>query len=337
MPHRSPALRRSSSRSAPGPSNARGSPNPRPSPPRLHYPGDGFDFRRPVVSESSPGDGVIDLTEEPDSPPQTRPPRPPGLGQDRRIDVVDLDAEGEDEPEVIVTSPDDPPSSPEVQFMGASERPRRPPPPPPLPPRSFGVSNSLLRMLGFHSSRLPERARQDIFSQVIARRAREIARHRPPPPMDDVLWMGGDPSDGAVDLTVNLDVNPREMERHPPPARAYKPPSPVPEGFTRTVGDEDVVCCPNCDAELGVGSEIKQQIWVVKQCGHVGPPILPSVFSDKLLTSVQVYCGECATHRSQSRAKKNSTSHKTKPFAKCLVDNCGKSVSHTRSMFQVYL
>ncbi|PKY03472.1 hypothetical protein P168DRAFT_290640 [Aspergillus campestris IBT 28561] len=308
MPSRhSQASRRSSSQSAPGPSSAGVPQNPRPSPPRLHYPGDGLDFRRPVVSDPSPGDGVIDLTNEPDSPPQTRRPQPPGLGRDRRVDVVDLEAEEEEEeeeePEVTITSPDDPPSSPEVQFMGAS---------------SFGVSNSLLRMLGFHSSRLPERARGDILTQVIARRAREIARHQPPPQMDDVLWMGGDPSHGAVDLTLNLDVNPRELERHPPPARAYKPPSPVPEGFTRTVGDEDVVCCPNCDAELGVGSEIKQQIWVVKQCGHV-------------------YCGECATHRSQSKAKKNSASHKTKPFAKCLVDNCGKAVSQPRSMFQVYL
>ncbi|PLN76714.1 hypothetical protein BDW42DRAFT_15200 [Aspergillus taichungensis] len=316
---RSQAFRRSSSQSAPGPSNARRSPNPHPSPARLHYPGDGLDFRRPAVLDSSPGDGVIDLTDEPDSPPQTRRPRPPGLGQERRVDVVDLDAEEEEEPEVTVASPVDPPSSPEVQFMGASVRPRRPPPPStPPPPRSLGVSNSLLRMLGFHSSRLPGRAREDIFTQVIARRAREFARHRPPPPLDDVLWMGGDPADGAVDLTVNLDVNPRDLERHPPPARAYKPPSPVPEGFTRTVGDEDVVCCPNCDAELGVGSEIKSQIWVVKQCGHV-------------------YCGECATHRSQSKAKKNPTSHKTKPFAKCLVDNCGKAVSQPRSMFQVYL
>lgn len=189
------------------------------------------------------------------------------------VDVVDLEAEEEEAPEVTAAPPRHPPSSPEVQFMGASVRPRLPPPPPPPPPRrSFGMSSSLLRMLGIRTSRLPEAARDDIFTQVVARRARDLARLRPPPQMEDVLWVGGDPSDGAVDLTVNLDVDPSGLQARAPPARAYKPPSPVPEGFTRTVGDEDVVCCPNCDAELGVGSETQQQIWVVKQCGHVSRP-----------------------------------------------------------------
>ena len=96
--------------------------------------------------------------------------------------------------------------------------------------------------------------------------------------MSDVesLWIGDGPA-GAIDLTINLDVDgPLGLDyqltgltRQRTPANAYKPPSPPPEGFTRNVAEDDVVVCPNCDMELGTGDETKQQIWVVKQCGHV--------------------------------------------------------------------
>lgn len=64
---------------------------------------------------------------------------------------------------------------------------------------------------------------------------------------------------GSTPVTVN-----QESARP-----AYKPPSPAPEGFARTLADEDVAICPNCACELGVGEGKKQEIWVAKPCGHV--------------------------------------------------------------------
>lgn len=50
----------------------------------------------------------------------------------------------------------------------------------------------------------------------------------------------------------------------------YDPPTPAQEGFTRTPNEDDVLVCPNCDDELGLGDdEVKRQVWVVKACGHV--------------------------------------------------------------------
>ncbi|KAK1145307.1 hypothetical protein N8T08_004468 [Aspergillus melleus] len=291
-------------------------PSPPPTPP-LRYPGDGLDFRRPAQSSTSQ-DAVIDLTNEPDSPPQTfqsrgtdtgahtntRQPRPPRFGRPIMTEVVDL----EEEPEPSGQTP----SSPEVQFIGSSVR------PPLARPREHNFGADLLQMLHLHDPRIHGVPRRDVFREEVARRARHIARH---PPFDvDAFWVGG--SSSAIDLTnLNLDMdfmlrNLTTPDRGPPPS-SYKPPSPAPEGFTRTAGEDEVVCCPNCDAELGVGDETKQQIWVAKQCGHV-------------------YCGECATHRSKSSAKK-AASQRVKPFSKCQVFDCGKSVSAPKAMFQVYL
>ncbi|KAL4802156.1 hypothetical protein BDV18DRAFT_147609 [Aspergillus unguis] len=289
---------------------------PRPTLPTMpqRYAGDGFDFRRPVTSavpveleDEEPG--VIDLTNEPDSPelPRRQIPgrssssrqasRPPRFGRDildDGIDVVDLD-DGENQ---------DPPSSPEVQFVSSTVR--QPPP----PPRQNRMASNLWRMLP-----LP----QSIFG---ASSSREIpwrdARHLPRPDLE-TLFIG----DSAVDFTINLDNElrfmglpnrePTERER---PRAAYKPPSPAPEGFTRTVAEEDVVTCPNCDEELGTGDEQKEQIYAAKPCGHV-------------------YCGECAMNRSLTKSKK--TNSKTKPFSKCQVPGCGKPVSAPKAMIQVFL
>ena len=56
--------------------------------------------------------------------------------------------------------------------------------------------------------------------------------------------------------------------RAPPPA--YDPPSPPRTGYTRSPREEDILLCPNCGEELGVGKDdIKKQVWVIKRCGHV--------------------------------------------------------------------
>lgn len=59
--------------------------------------------------------------------------------------------------------------------------------------------------------------------------------------------------------------------RQPQPrVPTYDPPAAAQEGYTRTPKEDDVLVCPNCDDELGLGDdEVKRQVWVVKACGHV--------------------------------------------------------------------
>lgn len=69
----------------------------------------------------------------------------------------------------------------------------------------------------------------------------------------------------AFDLRTN---NTREQTYSPPPKPS--------KGFTRSPTEDDIVVCPNCGDELAKGaSELKQEVWVVKTCGHVSF-LLPS-------------------------------------------------------------
>lgn len=251
-----------------------------PLPPR--YAGDGFDFRRPTMSSPHQmQEEVIDLTNEPDSPPRrtrhhdpqhsgaTTPhrARPPRFGRNIMDDVV-VDLEEQTQ------APIDLSSSPEVQYMGGPRSPEvefvrstvRPAPLPRRPP-TFISHTDILNMLRLRVPILPDR--EATIRREVARRARNLPRR--PPQEVETLWIDGPRSDLdlAVDLTFEFpDITPGfDSTRQPP---SYKPPSPAPEGFTRNARDNDVVVCPNCDAELGVGDEIKKQIWVAKQCGHVG-------------------------------------------------------------------
>lgn len=104
-----------------------------------------------------------------------------------------------------------------------------------------------------------------------------------------------------------------DLPETPPPP--YSPPSPAPEGFTRSPQEGDELICPNCEEELCMGdSDEKKSVWIVKACGHA-------------------YCGSCATNRSVTRKGRG----KTKPFKACVVEGCGKRTSPKASMIQVYL
>ncbi|KAL3474134.1 hypothetical protein BJX99DRAFT_232236 [Aspergillus californicus] len=279
--------------------------------PAPRYPGDGLDFRRPAAPSAPPEDEVIDLTNEPEPPeiPRRQAPesssrrsRGPRFGREIMADVVDLEEQELDAP-----------SSPEVQFVSSNIRQVAPP-----PPRPQGLMGSnLWRMLP-----LP----QTLLRTNETNHRREVpwsaASHLSRAELETV-WIGDDI--GAMDFTINVDlqdpfnVEYPTAETTPEGEQArndYKPLSPAPEGFSRKVEEDDLATCPNCDHELGTGDDLKQQLWVAKQCGHV-------------------YCGECAKNRSLTKAKKASA--KTKPFAKCQVSECGKAVSAPKSMFQVYL
>jgi hypothetical protein len=58
-----------------------------------------------------------------------------------------------------------------------------------------------------------------------------------------------------------------------PASPKYEPPRDAAPGFTRTPGEDEVVVCPNCGDELATGhNEMKQELWVIKVCGHVSLP-----------------------------------------------------------------
>ena len=58
--------------------------------------------------------------------------------------------------------------------------------------------------------------------------------------------------------------------RNRPPSPKYEPPPEAPEGFTRSPAEDEEVVCPNCGDELATGQgETKQEVWVVRTCGHV--------------------------------------------------------------------
>lgn len=66
---------------------------------------------------------------------------------------------------------------------------------------------------------------------------------------------------------VGFDLGLAQAE---PPPPTYEAPAPAPEGFTRSPEESDALVCPNCDEELCKGDdEVKKQVWIAKQCGHV--------------------------------------------------------------------
>ncbi|CRG84437.1 hypothetical protein PISL3812_01723 [Talaromyces islandicus] len=267
---------------------------------------------------------VIDLTNEPDSPPsqlsraqpsrtqsfhshQPRRHRPPRFGRNIMADVVDL----EDGPDHTIDI--DPPSSPEVEFLRSTVRAR------PVPRAS--APRRLLDVLNAHTGGFMSPTAQEAFREEIALRARHIGRRRANQPTLEELFVA-DHLNPGIDLTIDLDYQAPAFTMNEPtppiPPPSYKAPSPAPEGFTRTVTDDDVVVCPNCDHELGTGEGLAQQIWVAKPCGHV-------------------YCGDCTHYRSTKKRSTLTSPVKSKPFSKCKVAGCEKLVSQPKSMIQIFL
>ncbi|RAO69672.1 uncharacterized protein BHQ10_005684 [Talaromyces amestolkiae] len=257
----------------------------------------------------SRSEDVVDLTNEPDSPPlrsrrSNRPAhrhRPPRFGRNIMADVIDLEEEededdGEDGQTEVINL--DPPSSPEVQFVRETARPARRPP-------MFPAPSHLLDVINFHAQQ-GFLSTQEAFRQEIALQTRRMGRYPSTRPNMDEIFISSD-GNRNIDVPIDLDYQAPGFTIHesqPTPPPSYKPPSPPPEGFTRTVSEDDVV------------------IWVAKQCGHV-------------------YCGECTTNRAMSSKKKtatlSTTLKMTKPFSKCKVAGCEKPVSAPKSMIQVYL
>lgn len=79
---------------------------------------------------------------------------------------------------------------------------------------------------------------------------------------------------GGVAMNLNFDYMAVAFAVGAEPARAptpqYEAPPKPEAGFTRSPGEDEEVVCPNCGDELCMGeNETKQEVWVVKGCGHV--------------------------------------------------------------------
>lgn len=272
-------------------------------PEALRFPGDGLDFRRPAMP--GPQQNVIDLTED-SSPVEnrvlldlglssvstpsraTRPPRFPR-------DIIDLEEGASSTPDVRADSPD-------IEFVSSRT----------LPSTTQSRSQSAGRHHGRRNAESDQHIRPpennhnrptggwlDLRDQVS--RVQQSVRHHPRiHPLNALIHrdIPGRTPPGNQILDVDLDtifvnttqnmILPGELDfstqgflmgdvaRPPPPAPTYDAPSTPRKGFTRSPKEEDVLVCPNCEEELGIGgNEFKRQVWVIKSCGHVRHRVSP--------------------------------------------------------------
>lgn len=103
----------------------------------------------------------------------------------------------------------------------------------------------------------------------------------------DSMFMNGNPNIDLPPNQLNFAAQGFAMDlgnqaagnaRARPPPPTYDPPSPPRAGYTRDPREEDILLCPNCEEELGVGgNETKKQVWVIRKCGHVCFTLLPQL------------------------------------------------------------
>lgn len=105
--------------------------------------------------------------------------------------------------------------------------------------------------------------RQEVVNQQrMARRAQAAAHRGARVGNMPGLHIAFDYEPAAFDLGI--------IEGNRPPTPPYEAPPPAAAGFTRSPAEDEVVVCPNCGDELAMGdSDEKQQVHVIKKCGHV--------------------------------------------------------------------
>lgn len=208
-------------------------------------------------------------------------------------EVVDLDSRDEPPPSNRISS------SPEVQFLRATVRSPEPPPGsmrgnggvaaylPPLPRfgglTEAGFGHRLVNYFargrnnlepaaataGDHALMQELRLRPDSFPQPPHRRGGFWFGEPPGPNLDDA-HNGQEIDLPPLELALDYEAQGFTLTNTARVVPEYKPPSPAPKGFTRTAGEDEIVICPNCNEELGVGEDpLKRQIWISKPCGHV--------------------------------------------------------------------
>lgn len=184
--------------------------------------------------------------------------------------------------------------------------------------------------------------------------------------MERIFGMGGRPGDTIVGAAVPRPANAPHMPQHGrppavvidfnymtvgfavggeparPPTPHYEAPPPAEPGFTRSPGEDEEIVCPNCGYELCAGEdEVKQQVWVIKTCGHVSRLTGCAIFNP-WTNNIQAYCGECAQNRvvsqprGKGKAKVDASLNAIVPMKKCSVLGCGVSAAG-KAMLRVYV
>lgn len=162
---------------------------------------------------------------------------------------------------------------------------------PGLPPYLFGhhpggPEEALARVRAHQAEteqrlqRSRERAQtlQEHVDRHHANTARDRADPPPRPRPRGVNIINMDMDYGLVGFDLGFGVAPIR-----PPTPKYEPPPPVEKGFTRSPEEDEEVVCPNCGDELALGSgEVKQQVYVIKACGHVSSACPTCTFIIKL-------------------------------------------------------
>ncbi|KAL8835632.1 MAG: hypothetical protein Q9170_003249 [Blastenia crenularia] len=267
--------------------------------PSFRFPGDGFDFRTPVPTSTDTSPSIIDLTDD-SSPDNVQPqprlhtrltssssvPRPAQTRQSFR-NVVDLDEE------TTRATVDNTRQSPDFELLevrsirsqsasNGEQRRRqevRHPESNLRPPGSSNTQNHpfAVRSVGGWGAlrqHAQGRERHQQLAQQSARHFHHLLHSNHPHPTAEMLLRheGRD-----IILPGELDFVTQGFrmggDAGPQPTRAslptYDPPSPPRPGFVRSLREDDVLVCPNCEGELGLGEDdVKRQVWVVKACGH---------------------------------------------------------------------
>ena len=262
----------------------------------LRFPGDGLDYRRPINYAEMSNESFIDLTddsvdaEQPSHPsnsshlPSSRASRLPHYS--RQI----IDMTGDD-----ISS-----ATPDVEFVSSRPRQRQI-----SPGHDDQADNDEVQVLN-HMSSAPTSGVNGTYPRIMANRtavaaaaAAAAARrgismymqqlHNENARRTEGRAEGGEgggtgrsssrrnyPSNFTLPnlnyISQAFDLQPdQDQERSSDDAVA--PLLPVPEGFTMSPEEGDVLTCPNCDEELCTGDKPqKKQVWVIKSCGHVRIP-----------------------------------------------------------------
>lgn len=169
-------------------------------------------------------------------------------------DIVDLEADEED---IANNAAEGSPSSPEVQFIGSTSRRL----PHPLASRGLDTRPALRPSQFSPRRRIGTAGRFPFLSSVTSLLGGNARRQTG---FDvESFFLGPDTGfPGPFAELSNLDYampsfSMASSSSAQPAASSrqdeYKPPSLAPEGFARTLGEDDVAVCPNCHWELGTG------------------------------------------------------------------------------------
>jgi hypothetical protein len=117
---------------------------------------------------------------------------------------------------------------------------------------------------------------------------------------------------------VGFDMGMAGARAPDPPPPTYEAPPKAPAGFTRGPEEKDVLVCPNCGDELcGSDDEMKNQVWIVKACGHVSHLYFERGYQAPVLTmdrSTAVNVQRIDLSSAVPRARRSqSTLHPSKP------------------------